>query len=167
MTIGKEGTGRLYYGMRMTYFPKGHRAGRDEGVTVLRSMEPVEEPAGTVIRVGMLLKVTVSVIAHQDRNYLVVDDPVPAGCEVVSTSFQTTASAVGERQSAFSAFNHVERYDDRVSLFADWMPAGIHSYTYLVRSVHAGTYMQPSTRAECMYEPEVFGSTASGTVTVR
>ncbi len=167
ITFGKAGTGRLYYGMRMTYFPKSESAGRDEGVTVLRSMEPAEGPTGAAIHAGMLVKVTLSVIAHQDRNYLVVDDPVPAGFEVVSTSFQTTASNLGESQGASTVFNHIERYDDRVALFADWMPAGIHSYTYLVRSVHAGIFVQPSTRAECMYEPEVFGRTASGTVLVK
>ena len=75
----------------MTYFPKGESAGRDEGVTVLRTMEPVEGPAAAY-RPGMLLKVTVSVIAHQERNYLVVEDPVPAGFEIASTSFATTAT---------------------------------------------------------------------------
>lgn len=167
VSITKEGKGRFYYGMRMTYFPKGPSESRDEGVTVLRAMEPAEAPAGTPLRTGMLLKVTVTVIAHQDRNYLVVEDPVPAGFEVVSTAFQTTAAALGDRQGMFSVFSHVERYDDRVALFAVWMPAGIHSYTYLVRSIHAGTYAQPSTRAECMYEPEVFGLTASGAVTIK
>jgi hypothetical protein len=167
VSIGKEGTGRLYYGMRMTYYPKGESEGRDEGVTVLRSVEPAEGPAVSVFRAGMLLKVTVTVIAHQDRKYLVVEDPVPAGCEIVSTAFQTTASNLQERSSEYSAFTHVERYDDKVALFADWMSAGIHSYTYLVRCIHAGTYSQPSTRAECMYEPEVFGQTPSGSVTIK
>jgi len=167
VTLGKEGVGRLYYGMRMTYFPKGASEGRDEGVTVLRTMEPADGSAGAALRPGMLMKVTVSVIAHQDRHFLVVEDPVPAGCEVVSTSFATSASNLGGDQEYYSAFTHVERYDDRVALFADAMPAGIHSYTYLVRCIHAGTFVLPSTGAECMYEPEVFGRTASGTVVIR
>jgi alpha-2-macroglobulin len=166
VTIGKEGPGRLYYGMRMTYYPKGVSQERDEGVTILRSLEPVESPAGTAIRAGMLMKVTVSVIAHQDRSYLVVEDPVPAGFEVVSTAFQTTAANLQNDQPYYSVFTHVERYDDRVAMFANYVPAGIHSYTYLVRAVHSGTYAMPSTRAECMYEPEVFGLTTSGTVTI-
>ncbi|HLP18178.1 MAG TPA: hypothetical protein VK470_18105, partial [Bacteroidota bacterium] len=65
-----------------------------------------------------------------------------------------------------SAFNHTEGYDDRMLFFADFLPAGVHSYTYLVRAIHSGTYTQPSTRAECMYEPEIFGRTESGTVTI-
>ncbi|GAI63868.1 unnamed protein product, partial [marine sediment metagenome] len=32
-------------------------------------------------------KVTLSVITPQERNFVVVDDPLPAGVEVINTSF--------------------------------------------------------------------------------
>jgi alpha-2-macroglobulin len=114
----------------------------------------------------MLIKVTVSVVVYQDRHFVAVEDPLPAGFEVVSTTFATSASKPDESGRVSIAFNHTETYDDRVSLFADYLPAGIHTYTYLVRALHAGTYVMPSTRAECMYEPEVFGCTQSDRIQI-
>ena len=59
-----------------------------------------------------------------------------------------------------SGFTHSEKYDDRIVLAADYLSAGEHSYTYLVQAVTAGEYNVPSSRAECIYEPEIFGATA-------
>ncbi|HLP18577.1 MAG TPA: hypothetical protein VK470_20125, partial [Bacteroidota bacterium] len=169
VTLDKQGPGRLYYGIRLNYTPHASETPRSEGLTLLRSMEPVEGASEKAVRLGQMMKVTVSVIAHQDRQYVAVEDPVPAGFEIVATNFATSASNLSEGESGgeyFNIFNHTERYDDRMTLFADSMPAGIHSYVYLVCAIHAGTYTQPSTRAECMYEPEIFGRTESGTVTI-
>jgi uncharacterized protein YfaS (alpha-2-macroglobulin family) len=42
----------------------------------------------------------------------------------------------------------------------------IHTISYLVRVTSFGTYQMPSTKVEQMYEPEVYGQTASEAVTV-
>jgi hypothetical protein len=97
-----------------------------------------------------------------------VDDAVPAGCEVITTSFNTTASNLEEERKESSwAFDHVEKYDDHVLLFADVLPVGMNTFSYLVRVVRGGTFILPSTRAEGMYEPEVFGQTASSVVEIK
>jgi len=43
---------------------------------------------------------------------------------------------------------------------------GEHEFSYVVRATTAGTFRAAPTRAEEMYEPEVFGRTASGQVVV-
>jgi alpha-2-macroglobulin len=166
ISISKEGDGRLYYGVRMNYTPKGDTPPLNEGITVQKTIEPYEVGSGPDIRTGMLMKITVNVVADQDRHFVAVDDPVPAGFEVVSMTFATSASNVNEAARSSYVFNHTETYDDRVSLFAVYLPAGMHTYSYLVRAIHAGTYVMPSTRAECMYEPEVFGCTQSGRIQI-
>jgi hypothetical protein len=60
----------------------------------------------------------------------------------------------------------VERYDDRMLIFADYLPAGTHSYSYVVQATSPGVYYAPSALAEGMYEPEVFGRTAGATVEI-
>ena len=98
---------------------------------------------------------------------------MPAGWEVVNTSFKTTARSLkkeegeNEEDSDEEVFDHVEKYDDHVLLFADDFPAGTHSYTYLIEVTRSGAYQMPATRAEEMYEPEVFGQTVSKVVVVR
>ena len=105
-------------------------------------------------------------------------DPLPAGTEPVETWFATTASALAERQNSAEAvggwmwwqrggWDHVERHDNRVNVFATRLGEGNHVFTYLVRATTAGTFITPPTHVEEMYEPEVFGRTATTTVEVQ
>jgi uncharacterized protein YfaS (alpha-2-macroglobulin family) len=59
----------------------------------------------------------------------------------------------------WSPFYHREDRDDRVLLFADVLPAGVHHYEYLARAVTPGTFVVGPARAEEMYNPETFGRT--------
>ena len=154
VTFKKNGAGRLYYGMRMNYYPKGETLQKDEGFSVIKTIEPLKGKSTGTYSTGSMMKVTITVSSNQDRHFVVVDDPVPAGFEVVNTSFETTASQLGreEREDSESwyeyAYHHIEKYDDRVLLFADYFTAGSHSYTYLVQVTRTGNYQMPATRAE-------------------
>jgi uncharacterized protein YfaS (alpha-2-macroglobulin family) len=64
-------------------------------------------------------------------------------------------------------FDHVERHDDRVQLFATRLAEGTHEFTYVVRATTAGTFRTAPARAEEMYEPEVAGRTATAIVSVQ
>ncbi|MET0414238.1 MAG: hypothetical protein ABW217_23205 [Polyangiaceae bacterium] len=49
----------------------------------------------------------------------------------------------------------------------DHMPAGIYHYRYLARATARGVFVLPPTRAEEMYQPEVFGRTGARVVEIR
>ncbi len=174
--ISKDGAGRLYYGIRMNYYPKGKTLPKEEGFSVVKTVESLNGKKISSYTPGMTVKVTITVTTKQDRHFVVVDDPVPAGFEIVNTSFKTTAANLDEEEGEgegnesyweWEAFNHVEKRDDRVLLFSDYFTAGTHSYTYLAQVVRTGSYQLPATRAEGMYEPEVFGQTGSGEVIIK
>jgi hypothetical protein len=61
----------------------------------------------------------------------------------------------------------VERHDDRVQLFATRLSEGRHVFTYVVRATTAGSFRTAPAHAEEMYEPEVFGRTATAVIEVR
>jgi uncharacterized protein YfaS (alpha-2-macroglobulin family) len=170
VTITKDGKGRLYYGVRMNYYPLGDQSPKEVGLTVTKTLEVQgipQDPRGPFAP-GTVVRVTLTAVTNQDRHFVVLDDPIPAGFEIVNSSFLTTAvtgESAGNGNS--SAFSHAERYDDRVLVFADELPAGIHTYSYLARVTRPGVYALPATRGEGMYEPEVFGQTGSTSVVVR
>jgi uncharacterized protein YfaS (alpha-2-macroglobulin family) len=64
-------------------------------------------------------------------------------------------------------FDHVERHDDRVQLFATRLSEGRHEFTYIARATTAGVFVTAPARAEEMYEPEVFGRTKTAVIEVR
>jgi uncharacterized protein YfaS (alpha-2-macroglobulin family) len=176
--IKKKGAGRLYYGIRMNYYPKGITPAKEEGLTVLKSIEYADDraPVGDTIKAASTVRVTLTLVSNQARNYIVLNDPVPAGLEPINTSFTTTAQTGSQNKKSrssdddewdWSPFNHSEQRDDCVLVFSDYLPAGVHTFTYLARAMSFGTFSLPATKAEGMYEPEVFGQTASATVTVK
>jgi hypothetical protein len=153
----------------------GETPQKSEGFSVVKTMEPLSGGADSIFTAGTMMKVAITVSSNQDRHFVVVEDPVPAGFEIVNTAFATTAANVqneeGENERGDwwyeKAFHHVEKYDDRVVLFADDFRAGSHTYTYLVQVARSGSYQMPATRAEGMYEPDVFGQTASKIVIIK
>ena len=64
-------------------------------------------------------------------------------------------------------FDHVERHDDRVLLFATRLSEGEHEFSYVARATTAGTFQAAPAHAEEMYEPEVFGRSAGAVVEVQ
>lgn len=180
----KDGPGIMYAGLRMAYFPKEEAKVRDEGIAVLKTMELFNddsrvgnESSNLSFAPGSIMKITLRVVTPQQRNFVVVDDPLPAGLEAINTSLQTesseTARMLANDQSQenqyrwWGSFNHQELRDDRVLLFADELAAGVHTYSYLARATTFGKFEMPATYTEMMYEPEVFGQTGSVQVEVK
>jgi len=171
--IKKDGDGALYYGLRLSYFPTQFKEPLDQGMAVLKSVTPVESaflkdgsyPLGQVFRVTLTLETPL------DRYFVVMNDPLPAGLEPIQVDLAGVSAAVqqydDQQTDWWSGFTHVEKHDDRVLLFADYLPAGVTSYSYLLRSVTKGRYTVPPTKAEEMYTPEVFGRTISKVIDVK
>lgn len=171
VSIAKNGTGRFYYGVRINYYPKAETTPKEEGFEIAKSIAVGDSlhAEGEPFRPGTLVKVTLLVSSSQYRHFVVIDDPLPAGFEIVNSGFETNPENQEEEESSDSEwlFNHIERKDDRVLVFSDYMPPGAHMITYLARVIRPGVYQMPATRVEGMYEPEVFGQTGSSKVTVR
>ena len=64
-------------------------------------------------------------------------------------------------------WDHTERHDDRVNVFATRLGEGEHVFVYLVRATTAGTFVAAPTFVEEMYEPEVFGRTDTTIVEIK
>ncbi|MBI5243753.1 MAG: hypothetical protein HY922_08735 [Elusimicrobia bacterium] len=173
VSLSKEGTGRLYYTLRLSWMPKEERA-RSEGLSIEKKIEPLAPGAGSkAFPPGSRAVVTLKVKTPQDRTFVAINDPVPAGFEIVDPTFavegQESARILEERAKDnpyWGTFQRSENYDDRIQIFADYLTAGEHSYSYLVQAATPGAYRMPSTRVEQMYQPEVFGATAGGEVVV-
>jgi uncharacterized protein YfaS (alpha-2-macroglobulin family) len=185
LTFSREGTGTLFYTARLRYAADElYQAGQDSGINIERSYAPYVEsgirPPSLTYKAGDLVRVTLTFRLTKERRYVAVTDPLPAGFEAVESWFATTAASLAregtnngsESGSWFSwwqrgGFDHVERLDDRVQLFATRLSEGRHEFTYIVRATTAGSFRTAPARAEEMYEPEVFGRTQTHVVEVK
>ena len=185
LTFRKEGDGTLFYTARFRYAAdRLFQAGLDSGFRITRSYAPYVEkrsrPAASAYKAGDLVRVTLTFALTKERRFVAVTDPLPAGFEAVESWFATTAAALGSAQDdrgeaagdwtawwRRGGFDHVERHDDRIQLFATRLGAGRHEFSYVVRATTAGTFRTAPARAEEMYEPEVFGRTATAVIEVK
>jgi len=173
----RTGAGTLFYTVRLRYARSVvlHDP-LDQGFSVARKYDTNK----TSFKAGDLIKVTLTIRNTKERRFVAVTDPIPAGTEPVESWFATTASDLSEQQrqqegeSAYGwqwwqhgGFDHVERHDDRVDLFATRLSEGSHEFSYMLRATTAGTFVTAPMHAEEMYEPEVFGRTASAVVEVK
>jgi len=184
LIVQKKGAGRLYYRMGLRYTPRTLRLkAEQQGLVVTRTYEPVSGkdsverlPSGRYrVRGGKLVRVRLTITAPSRRYYVVVDDPLPAGFEIVDMQLKTSSGGLhlggrGHSGGGYShwswIWNHKEKRDDRMLLFADRLWAGKYTYTYLVRATTLGSFIAPPARAEEMYHPEVMGHTATTAVEV-
>jgi hypothetical protein len=129
----------------------------------------VERDGALTLQAGDLVRVTVHLNSPADRNYVVVDDALPAGLEALNAAFATTSTQETRdtgQGSWWGSFNHTEIRDDRVLLFADYLFRGDHDYTYVARATTPGRYVYPAPTAELMYDPSVMARAASSVLVV-
>lgn len=66
----------------------------------------------------------------------------------------------------WSPFVFEEKRDDRLVLFADQLPPGLHVASFVARATTPGEFSLMPARAEEMYAPETFGRSDGGTFKV-
>lgn len=179
IAMHKEGPGRLYYDVTMQYdWLADELPPVAEGMSILRQTEPLDG-VDTTFTAGELYKVTLTLTTPDDRHQVAVESMLPAGFEAINTQFKTESTALDEAvnqtestswydwwQDELRYFNHTEFRDDRVLLFADYLPAGVYKYEYIVRASVPGIFYERPARFFEMYFPENFAQTAGGILTI-
>ena len=189
--------GRLYYTMNLRYLtPAKEVEALNRGFAISHeytSLADSSKPVSTV-KVGDTVRVKVTVLASADRNYVVVEDLLPAGLEPVDTRLKsidpklkaqldadriaaaqkrTGAGGKGEGYYApwyswyYSPWQHVDVRDDRTVLFAERLGKGVYEYIYYARATTPGDFFVAPAHAEETYFPETFGRSDSGRFVVR
>ncbi|MBI1877021.1 MAG: hypothetical protein HYR94_02075 [Chloroflexi bacterium] len=139
---------------------------------------PLRCPEVREAKLGDVIRVDLTIIAPNDLYYVVVEDPLPAGAEAVDTGLATTSLLAmdptlsrtsrvfyGEGDVYFDYpflwwwrwYSRSEVRDDKVVLFADYLPKGTYEYSYTMRATLPGDYHVIPTLATEFYFPEVFG----------
>ena len=123
------------------------------------------------IRAGSAFKVQITVRTNQTLLHLDVEDPIPAGCEPIDETLNTSQQGLAPPSNSWSPFTgavldlswylqHVDLRDDRVSLYSYSLPPGTYRYSYLAQATVPGTYTVAPTHASEAFFPEVFGRSA-------
>jgi uncharacterized protein YfaS (alpha-2-macroglobulin family) len=189
--LNSPGTGAaLFYALSVYDVPLAQPVTPDDrGIRVERWYETMTErrPIGTITE-GELVRVRLRITVGAERQFVVVDDPLPAGLEGVDLSLatETQQGAAADCSTdyreegsgwgwwygswdgcSWSPFDHKELRDDRVVWVASVLWPGTYNLSYVARATTPGTYKRPTAWAEEMYNPGVNGRTEGGTFRVR
>jgi len=189
-----SGSGKLFYAAELRYATTAlPTRSRDEGLFVQKYVRGVAPAAVTealasipprsadAVAAGDLVVVDLLFESAEPRDQVVLDDPLPAGLEALDFDLDTTSKAsqdaaektVDPKQATWlgttyrTARSRRQVKDDRVLTFFEHIEPGMYRVTYLARATSVGTFVTPPTRIAAMYTPEVYGSTAATTLSVK
>jgi alpha-2-macroglobulin len=117
---------------------------------------------------GDVIKVTITVDATAERNWVVVSDPVPPGATIIGDlggQSGILAAAAGGGEGVSPAY--VERGREAWRGYFDWVPAGRFTVSYAVRLNGTGRFNLPPTRVEAMYSPDIRAQVPNKGIEVR
>ncbi len=185
LTIARsDGNGRLYYTAHLeVYQPVENVEPADRGIIVQRrytlaecaNQRISECPDVREVKLGDVVRVDLTIIVPHDRYYVVVEDPLPAGGEAIDTGLATTSLLAMDptlrREGSrwwwwWRWYSRSELRDEKVALFADYLPAGTYEYSYTFRATLPGDYHVLPTVAREFYFPEVFGRSDGRLLTI-
>ncbi len=168
----------------------------DAGMQVERWYERLDDAKPvTSVAEGELVRVRLRITVPAERNFVIVDDALPAGLEAVDLSLRTVGGVPGPgaadsaaQESAneqanggwpfrwayggwdagwWTPFDHKEIRDDRVVFVATRLWRGSYTATYVARATTPGRFVRPPAHAEEMYNPAVFGRSDGGVFEIR
>jgi alpha-2-macroglobulin len=142
------------------------------GYRLSRRIEPVQQRYPGRWTRGDVMRVVLTVDASAERNWVVLNDPVPAGATVIgdlggsSRLLRQGEASPGERFGALISGKryavevgaqpaYVERARDAWRGYFSWVPAGRFVTAYTLRLNTPGRFSLPPSRVEAMYSPAV------------
>jgi uncharacterized protein YfaS (alpha-2-macroglobulin family) len=134
-----------------------------------------EGPPLHAAQVGQRVTVRLFLTVTNDVYYLVLDDYIPAGSEILDTRLKASAQGEGDGTGAqvkpdpsqpFAQgwgswyFHQPELYDDHITWSADHLAPGTYELTYTLEILQPGQYRVLPAQARQAYFPDVQGNSA-------
>ena len=185
LTVHREGEGTLFFATRLTYAPDAAVLSRSTAAST-SSATTRRSPATSRARWRRVSTPATSCASRSlsicRRSAASSRSPIRCrpGFEPVESWFATTAADAAKGTDLEDGgqpswedvwkrgtFDHVERHDDRVLLFATRLSEGHHEFSYVARATTSGTFVTAPARVEEMYEPEVLGRTSTQSIEVK
>ncbi|HTX79923.1 MAG TPA: alpha-2-macroglobulin family protein, partial [Longilinea sp.] len=187
-----EGSGKLYYQAYLSVDkPAKDAQPLSSGVTITRDYYPVGQdcqaeeckPISSVqlANPSQEVQVRVTVTVPKEMYYLVVDDNIPAGAEIVNETLNTsqqnqepTAIPTPQYDPAnpfgdgwgWWYFSQPQYYTSHIRWIANDLPAGTYVLTYTIQPFAAGEFQVLPAHAWMYYFPDVEGTSTGAVFTI-
>ncbi|HEY3250451.1 MAG TPA: MG2 domain-containing protein [Ignavibacteria bacterium] len=177
--IEKNGLGKVYVASDLRYYTNEENIKpRENGFRVEKEYFKLEQYTkyndnkityrkryfDGFVKSGDIIFVKVRVTAKEQNNqYFMLEDPIPAGCEVVKDDWAYTI----DEEKDYTGWDYYwwrwwyadkDIRDNRVTFFSTYMYGDTYEFTYIMRAQIPGTYNVIPATGMLMYYPDVRGS---------
>lgn len=158
LSFERKGKGKPYWTAALTY-PATATESVNAGFEVSRSFA-VEQDGRFVetktFKRGQIVRVTLTLTVPSFKSFVALSDPMAGVLEPISKGLADD-----------SAFYHADVTHESADFFAESLNEGTYEVFYDAQVTADGEFIAPPARAEEMYQPAVFGSSATDRLTVR
>ncbi|MCJ7718091.1 MAG: hypothetical protein MUO54_16440 [Anaerolineales bacterium] len=174
-----EGDGTLYYKAHLQVSrPAEEVMPFGRGMSISRVYAQFNDDGSPIFTqeaaAGVLIQVQLTLVLENASHYLMVEDRIPAGAEILDTRLKTSqentedylVSAPFKDGWGWWYFNSPTVYDDRVSWSTRYLPAGTYQLTYSISLAHPGEFQVLPARSWEVYFPETQAVSAGELFTI-
>ena len=129
------------------------------GYRIKKTFVPIEQKNKGKWSKGDVVRVRLEVEAQADMTWVVVQDPIPSGANILGTGLgrDSQIMTAGEKREGWVWPAFEERSFEVFRAYYEFVPKGSWTVEYTMRLNNSGTFSLPATRAEALYAPEMFG----------
>ncbi len=172
LNLAASGTGRLYYTAELSQYVPAELETKTlagQGLTINRTYQKLGVPGSSisgasgqslVVRSGDVIEVTIGLTADRELEYLMVEDPIPAGCEVPDQG------RVPIWEWHYWWADRVVR-DELVAYAITHLPSGTKTLKYKLIAQIPGKYSAMPTQVYNMYDPRVRAAGTVASITIK
>ncbi|MFH0887390.1 MAG: MG2 domain-containing protein [bacterium] len=172
--VKKEGVGKLNYAHSCSYFGLDKNiSAADQGISINReyfkisskstgqegAFTYVKEPLSGALQPGDQIEVRLSISAPYRTQYLLIEDPLPSGFEVVPDKDE-------DSYSWNYNYSHKDIRDEKVAFFISDLYGSRTELTYILRAEIPGIFNVMPSLAYAMYTPQIRGWSNSHSIIV-
>lgn len=166
----------FYYDMSLKYYlPQDQIPPRDEGFSITREYYALDDEKNTKpivsAKTGDVVRVHLQITVPETRNFVSVEDFIPAGFEIVNLDLATEQKSLRLQEKELEGREFMpqikELRDDRAFLYQENVYPGVYEYDYFIRALVKGKYAHMPAVVSEMYFPENFGRTRGGYFEIR
>jgi len=158
LDVSQEGYGKVWVWTRSLAAVPVHQP-IVAGFELERQVTPVSRTHPDHWSMGDVYRVRLTINARTATTWAVVNDPIPAGATILGSGLGRDSSIDTREEGAASGRtpSYVERSFSGYRAYYEYLPQGVTEVEYTVRLNTVGRFNMPPTRAEALYQPDVFG----------
>jgi hypothetical protein len=169
LSIKKDGEGEIYGTLVVNQFlTDKNSVAVSKGLTVTREYSNISNPGQLSFHVGDKVQIALIVSGLQsEKEYAVLQDELPSGLVPINTNLKNEQFDQNSNSNNFNYYSYNQEITENgMTMTTYWIKPGKNTYVYNARVVSEGTFAVPPAKAEIMYSPEIYGRSASETITV-